>query len=70
MRTHLFVLCLLAASFAPGFAQEPNDPAIRVNERVKAWQPVAAERRFDDIGWTTDLLEARRLSNHQLRRSN
>ena len=66
MRPNRIALWLLAASLTPAFAQQSNDPAARVNDRVKAWQPVAAERRFDDIGWTTDLLEARRLSKtHQ-----
>jgi hypothetical protein len=40
----------------------PTDPARFVAERVRLWQPVPAERRFDDIGWARDILEARRLA--------
>jgi hypothetical protein len=33
-----------------------------VAKRVEAWQPTAAERRFDDTGWVTDIREAERLA--------
>jgi hypothetical protein len=44
-----------------------NDPAPWVHKRVQLWQPVAAERRFDDIGWAKDILEARRLAREHER---
>jgi hypothetical protein len=33
-----------------------------VQERVRDWQPTAAERRFDEIGWAKDIREAERLA--------
>jgi hypothetical protein len=33
-----------------------------VTKRVRDWQPAPAERRFDEIGWAKDVLEARRLA--------
>ena len=47
-----------------GQAQEKtsDDPSAWVSRRVAAWQPVADERRFDDIGWACDLLAPSSLS--------
>ena len=59
----LFLWGTAAAATPP--AQEkptPEDPAPRVRARVRLWQPVAAERRFDEIGWVGDIFEARRLA--------
>jgi hypothetical protein len=59
---------VLAASLmaVPGAgAQEKRtleDPAAGVSQRVQLWQPAADERRFDQIGWVSDILEARRLA--------
>ncbi len=33
-----------------------------VEQRVRDWQPTAEERRFDEIGWATDIREAIRLA--------
>jgi len=58
-------LVLTATALVSSEAQEKpplTDPARWVAERVKLWQPVSAERRFDDIGWARDILEARRLA--------
>jgi hypothetical protein len=38
-----------------------------VEKRVQAWQPTAAERRFDDIGWVKDIREAERLAKEHNR---
>src|SRR5262249_42358339 len=43
------------------------DPAAQVSQRVQLWQPASEERRFDDIGWAGDLLEARRLAKENNR---
>ena len=52
---------LLTAGAAP--AQESKlDPVEWVEKRVRLWQPTPAERRFDDIGWAADILEARKLA--------
>jgi hypothetical protein len=39
-----------------------KDLAIWVDKQVQARQPSADDRRFDQIGWVKDILEARRLS--------
>jgi hypothetical protein len=39
----------------------------RVDERVAEWQPTAAEKRFDQIGWCTSLLEAEKLAREHQR---
>src|SRR5260370_15069471 len=37
-----------------------------VAKRVQAWEPTAAERRFDDIGWVKDIRTAKKLAaQHQ-----
>jgi len=37
-----------------------------VDRRVADWQPTAEEKRFDEIGWCTSLLEAEELAKkHQ-----
>jgi hypothetical protein len=38
-----------------------------VDKRVEAWQPTKAERRFDEIGWLTDIREAERLAKQRNR---
>jgi hypothetical protein len=52
----------LAALPAPQDKATLDDPAPQVSRRVELWQPVAGERRFDDIGWVGDIFEARRLA--------
>jgi hypothetical protein len=49
----------------PGGESTPppaGDPSAWVDARVREWQPSAAERRFDEIGWARDIRHARRLS--------
>jgi hypothetical protein len=37
-----------------------------VSRRAAAWQPTTDERRFDQIGWATDIRDAERLARkHQ-----
>jgi hypothetical protein len=33
-----------------------------VDQRVQEWQPTAEEKRFDEIGWCTSLLQAEDLA--------
>lgn len=40
----------------------PERDAAWVENRIQAWQPTAAERRLDDIGWAKDLRDAQRLA--------
>jgi hypothetical protein len=39
----------------------------KVDQRVQAWQPTAAERRLDDIAWAKDLRDALRLAKDNRR---
>ena len=43
------------------------DVAAWVDRRVQAWQPTAAERRFDEIAWVKDIREAERLAKQHQR---
>jgi hypothetical protein len=38
-----------------------------VTKRVQDWQPSAAERRFDEIGWVQDIRTAERLAKEHNR---
>jgi len=63
-------LLLAAAASAGASSQDKralDDPAPWVEKRVKLWQPAADERRFDDIGWARDILEARKLAREHNR---
>jgi hypothetical protein len=67
MRTLPLVALALFTAFAR--AQDikaPDDPA-SVAKQVELWQPTPEERRFDDIGWAKDILEARRLAKEHNR---
>jgi hypothetical protein len=64
--TSVFATLLLAASpaaAAPTSAPLTGDrgPAW-VQQRVRAWQPTARERRWEQIGWAKDLRGAQRLA--------
>lgn len=66
--TVLLTASVAMALRAEGPAAPPSgDPAAWVQQRVQRWQPTAAERRFDDIGWVPDILEARRLAEQHQR---
>jgi hypothetical protein len=45
-------------------AGPPTDAQIRatVDERVTEWWPKPEEKRFDQIGWATDIRTARKLA--------
>jgi hypothetical protein len=69
---HHLAAAVLLANLAAGAitAQDEStldDPAAWVTKRVRDWQPAPAERRFDDIGWAKDILEARRLAKEHHR---
>jgi hypothetical protein len=57
---------ILSTAAALWWGNVPDDPRppefSKIDEKVKAWQPVPEERRFDEIGWAKDLPEARRLA--------
>ena len=56
---------LLAAADRPAVAD--NDVKTFVDQRVEEWQPTADERRFDEIGWSTSLVEAEGLAKEHKR---
>ena len=48
--------------------KEPeSELTARVDSLVQAWEPVAEERRFDDIGWAKDIRDALRLAKEHNR---
>ena len=61
MRSSMIALLLLAPV---GASQGLSDDALtaRVDKRIQAWQPTAAERRLDDVGWAKDLVDALRVA--------
>jgi hypothetical protein len=57
-----------AADTAKPDAKPPSgDVAAWVDQRVEQWQPAAEEKRFDEIGWCTELVEAERLARENKR---
>jgi hypothetical protein len=56
---------LMLAGLASSAEEKPiadKDVGAFVDQRVKAWAPTAAERRFDEIGWAKDIREAEQLA--------
>ena len=67
MRSRRFLPAIAAAFLlTPGLAAAgpTADDKVRmtVDERVAEWWPTTAEKRFDTIGWATDLHTARKLA--------
>ena len=62
-------LGLVGRAFAAGDGKQiaDADVAAWVDRRVQAWQPTAAERRFDEIAWVKDIREAERLAKQHQR---
>jgi hypothetical protein len=61
-------LLILAASWAAADDKPASfaDLKEKIDRRVSDWQPTAEEKRFDQIGWCTSLLEAEKLArDHQ-----
>ena len=60
---------LIGAALTTTWAKEkpvPHDAAW-VDQRVQDYQPTAAEKRFDEIGWAKDIREAERLAKEHNR---
>jgi hypothetical protein len=57
----LLLLGTLAAG-AEGPKVADADLASWVTRRVRAWQPTAEERVFDEVAWVNGLVEAQRLA--------
>jgi hypothetical protein len=56
-----------AVAAADGKRISDAEVAAWVNQRVQAWQPTAAERRFDEIAWVKDIRTAERLAGQHQR---
>ncbi len=68
------VLPLLTVAATSGLLLAADRPAVAdrdvkafVDRRVEQWQPTADERRFDEIGWSTSLVEAEKLAREHRR---
>jgi len=63
------VVLFLCASqtVAEDKAESFKDLQARVDRSVADWQPTADEKRFDQIGWCTSLLEAEKLARQHQR---
>ncbi|HMF14061.1 MAG TPA: hypothetical protein VKE94_17215 [Gemmataceae bacterium] len=70
---HRSLVCLLLlvspGTWPPPLVRAGEPPPVAdkdvksyVNQRVKDWQPTAEEKRFDEIGWCTSLLQAEELA--------
>lgn len=55
------------SGFAKLLANVSDDELVSfVEKRIREWQPTAEERRFDEIGWVTNIRDAERLAaEHQ-----
>ncbi len=66
-------LIVCSVLFASSGALAGTQPAsfkelqAKVDQRVADWQPSADEKRFDQIGWSTSLLEAEKLARDHRR---
>jgi len=53
---------MLSGFGAAGPSPADHGVRARVDERVTAWWPKPAEKRFDQIGWAADIRTARKLA--------
>lgn len=58
---------LLTAVSSPSLADDTDDFVARTDACVAAWRPTAAERRIDEIGWSTDIRAALALAREHRR---
>lgn len=65
----LMLLPALVLARSTGLEAVPADSELVavVDRRVRAWQPSAEERRFDEIGWAPTIGEAKRLAGESRR---
>lgn len=67
------ILAVLTLGLLAGFSWAGDSPiadkdlAPWLEKRVKEWQPSAEEKRFDEIGWASDIREALRLGKEHNR---
>jgi hypothetical protein len=65
MRRAVFVFSLVTAAAAVAWGADRTPEW--VEERVRQWQPTAAEKRWETIGWAQDIRSAVRLGKEHNR---
>jgi hypothetical protein len=65
----LVILLILSVSQAAGDEKPASFAQLKekIDRRVAEWQPTADEKRFDQIGWCTSLLQAEKLAREHRR---
>jgi hypothetical protein len=63
----VLLLLIVRQATAEERAEAFKDFQARVDRQVTEWQPTAEEKRFDQIGWSTSLLEAEKLAREHQR---
>lgn len=58
------LICNVALALA---GDQPKDVPAWVQARVQALQPTAADRKFDEIGWATSIVDAEKLARQSNR---
>jgi hypothetical protein len=70
-RSFQWSIILLILTACPAAADEKPasfaDLKEKVDRRIADWRPTADEKRFDQIGWCTSLLEAEKLAREHQR---
>jgi hypothetical protein len=67
MKRCLLLLGLFVAAAPAQTPRSDDELAAWLNKRIKAWQPTAEERRFDDIAWAQDIRTALKLGKEHNR---
>jgi hypothetical protein len=65
MRSRWLISVLFFAAAARAEQMSPiadKDVQALADKRIAEWQPTAEEKRFDEIGWCTSLLQAEELA--------
>jgi hypothetical protein len=63
----VFLLLIACQAAADDTAKSFQEVRARVDRRVADWEPTADEKRFDQIGWCTSLLEAEKVARQHRR---
>ena len=61
------LILLISQAWAEEKSESVHELRERVDRQVADWQPTADEKRFDQIGWCTSLLEAEKLAREHHR---
>jgi len=67
LQCSVIAFILVAQASADEKSESFHEIQARIDRRVADWQPTADEKRFDQIGWCTSLLEAEKLARQHQR---